>query len=87
MTREEYLKKLIDNKNSIYNSVINDVNEKIENVDIHERCNLNEEQAFLITSNSSGNYIIRDLEEKYPFLTFSLTNWNTLISWKLKEEK
>ena len=86
MTREEYLEKLVNKKNRIYNSIFNDVSEEVESVNVNQCCKLSEEQTRLITNNHSENYIIRDLKEKYPFLTFSLSNWNTLIRWELKEE-
>lgn len=85
MTKEEYVKKLNKNKQEIYNSIIEEVSEEIENANVYENCRFDDEEALLLSQ--LGNEIIKDLEKKYPFLTFELSNWNTVVNWELKKEK
>ena len=85
MTKEEYVNKLNEKKSKIYNSIIDAVVIEIESTNIYEHCWLNEEQTFLF--NKLDAEIIKDLESRYPFLTFYYSNLGTLIEWGLKKEK
>ena len=87
MTREEYVKKLNENNASLCDSLINDISKEVENINVYERCELSYEQSYFISTRQLESTIVKELEDKYPFLTFKLSNWNTLINWELKEKQ